>query len=399
MKSKDLIRQELKNNLYKAFQSTDEDAIAVAFTNFAEGIQQSILDEFNIYQQTADATILAKRGVKQLTAQETKYYQTIVDAMKKDEPRQAFVGLDTALPETVIERIIEDIKEAHPLLSVINFTNTAALTKILVNKQSAQLAKWGPLNSEIAKELQGTIGKIDLTLCKLSAFMPISKDMLAVGPEWIDAYIRLTLSEAIAYALETAIITGTGKDEPIGMDRDVSDDVSISGGVYPQKEKLTVDSLDAVSYGNIIAKLAKGPNDKQRAVKEILFVVNPADYFTKVFPATTVRAADGTYSHDVLPYPTKIIQSSAVAEGTAIFGLANKYFMGIGAGSSGGKIEYSDEVKFLEDERVYLIKMYGNGRALDDNAFIFADITGLKPAVLEVSVKNEAAALTRSKTK
>lgn len=387
---KDVIKQELKDNLCKAFQSTDEDAIAEAFADFADGIQQNVLDEFNLYQQTADSTILAKRGVKQLTAQETKYYQSIVDAMKKSDPRQAFTGLNTALPETVIERIIEDIKEEHPLLGAINFINTAALTKILVNKQGAQLAKWGPLNSEITKELQGAIGKIDLTLCKLSAFMPIAKDMLAVGPEWIDAYVRSTLSEAIALALETAIVSGTGNDEPIGMDRDVSDGVSVTGGVYPKKAKITVNSLDPISYGDIIAKLAKGPNGKNRTVSEVLLVVNPTDYFKKVFPATTVRAADGTYSHDVLPYPTKIIQSSAVEEGSAIFGLASKYFMGIGAGSSGGKIEYSDEVKFLEDERVYLIKMYGNGRALDDNAFILADISGLKPASLKVEVTSEA---------
>jgi hypothetical protein len=32
--------------------------------------------------------------------------------------------------------------------------------------------------------------------------------------------------------------------------------------------------------------------------------------------------------------------------------------------------------------------MFGNGKALDDNAFILADITGMTAAVLEVSVTN-----------
>jgi hypothetical protein len=62
--------------------------------------------------------------------------------------------------------------------------------------------------------------------------------------------------------------------------------------------------------------------------------------------------------------------------------------MGIGAGTSGGKIEYSDEYKFLDDERVYLTKLIGNGRALDNNAFILLDITGLVPAQLQVVVSN-----------
>ena len=40
-------------------------------------------------------------------------------------------------------------------------------------------------------------------------------------------------------------------------------------------------------------------------------MVNPEDYFTRVFPATTVRAADGTYSKDVFPFPTTVVQSAA----------------------------------------------------------------------------------------
>ena len=42
MKSKDLLRQELMTNLSKAMQSEDEGAIAQAFTDFAESVQQSV---------------------------------------------------------------------------------------------------------------------------------------------------------------------------------------------------------------------------------------------------------------------------------------------------------------------------------------------------------------------
>jgi HK97 family phage major capsid protein len=387
MKSKDLIQQELKENLVQAFRSEDENAIAMAFADFANTVQQNVMEDYAAYQRTQDSNILNERGMHQLTSEESKFYQSIIEAMKSANPQQAFTGMDIAFPETVIDNIIADIKAAHPLLDAINFTNTTILTKFLINKQGAQLAKWGPLDSKITQELSGSIGKIDLTICKLTAFMAISKDMLSVGPTWIDAYVRGVLSEAIALALETSIITGTGKDEPIGMDRSVADNVTVTGGIYPKKTPLAVLNLDPVTYGAILAKLAKAPNEKTRAISNVLLVVNPSDYFSKVFPATTVRAADGTYSHDVFPFPTTVIQSSAVEKDRAIFGLADKYFMGIGAGTNGGKIEYSDEFKFLDDERVYLTKMYGNGRSMDDNAFILADISGLTPATLEVTVK------------
>lgn len=388
MKSKDLIQQELKDNLVAAFKSDDESAIAQAFAGFAESVQQNVMEEFSAYKQTADSTILAKRGVHQLTADENKFYQGIINAMKSDSVRQAFTGIDTAFPYTIIENVIADIKIAHPLLDVINFQNIGVLTKIIINKQGIQLATWGPLNSAITEELSGAIGKIDLTLCKLSAFFPISKDMLAVGPEWIDAYVRGILSEAVALALETAIITGTGNNEPIGMDRDVSDGVTVTGGVYPQKATVPVAKLDPQTYGSILGTLAIGYTGKPRPINSIILVVNPVDYFTKIMPATTCRCMDGTYSKDVFPFPTTVIQSPAVASGKAIFGLADRYFMGIGAGTNGGKIEFSDQFRFLDDERVYLTKLYGNGRALDNNAFILADISGLVAATCEVSVTN-----------
>ena len=47
---------------------------------------------------------------------------------------------------------------------------------------------------------------------------------------------------------------------------------------------------------------------------------------------------------------------------------------------------YSDDYRFLEDERVYLIKMYGHGFAVDDNAFMLLNISDLQPAHYEVEV-------------
>lgn len=387
MKSKDLLKQTLMTNLSAAMKSTDEGAIAQAFTDFAESVQQSVLDDVKLYQETSDKEILQRRGIHQLTQKETKFYQGIVDAMKKDDVRQAFTGVEVAFPETVIDRVLEDIKAEHELLDVIDFQNTTILTKIIVNKKGVQLATWGKVGTAITKELEGAIGLLDLTLCKLSAFMPIAKDMLVVGPQWLDAYVRATLSEAVAMALETAIVVGTGKDEPIGMNRQVQDEVTITGGVYPKKVKEVVTNLGIKAYGSLIAKLAKDSNNKQRKVTEVLLVVNPVDYFNRILPATTIQGADGTYKNNIFPFPTRVVQSSALDQGEAILGLAKKYFLGIGAGTAGGKIEYSDEYKFLEDERTYLTKMFGNGMPLDNNAFLYLDISGLEEATIAVKVK------------
>ena len=103
----------------------------------------------------------------------------------------------------------------------------------------------------------------------------------------------------------------------------------------------------------------------------------------------------GTYVNNILPYPTTIIQSVRVPKDKAILGLGKKYFMGIGTAKS-GKIEYSDQYHFLEDERVYLTKLYGHGEPVDNNAFLVLDISKLKPAVLKVEVQTAGEATAAS---
>lgn len=390
MKNKDLLKQEnmeLMQSLFQALKDDNEEAMAEAFAKFADGVQQRIMEEYGDLRESKDATVLAARGFRQLTSEEKEFYQAWIDAAKSSNPKQALVDLQKAMPETVIDTVINDMKESHQLLSEIDFVNCNAAIKVIVNADNIDLATWSALTSAIATELSGKIDTMDMTLAKLSAFIPVPKDMLNLGPVWLDNYVRIILSEASAGGLEKGILKGTGKDQPIGMCKDL--DGSVTQGVYSDKTKVVLNSLDPVEYCAVVAPLAKKPDEVggYRVVPEVLFIVNPVDYIKKVMPSSTVRASDGTYKNNIFPYPTKVVQSAVLNENEAIMGIAKKYFMGIGAGSS-GKIEYSDEYQFLEDNRVYITKMYGMGRPKDNNAFQYLDITNMKPMPMKVEVTN-----------
>ena len=392
MKNKDVLMQEKAKILQKmneAIEKNDADAFAAAFEELSMNIQESILNEVEQQRQADNVAILNGRGVRQLTSDETKYYQAVIEAMKSSNPKQALTDLDVVMPKTVIDRVFEDLKEQHPLLDEINFQNTSGLIEMYMNTDGVELASWGSLTATITKELTSGFKKVNMSLKKLSAFLPVCKAMLDLGPAWLDQYARTILSEAIYNGLEKGIIAGTGKDEPIGMMKKVGDDVSVTGGAYPDKDAIKVTKLDAKTYGELIAKMAKTPKGKTRTVDHVIMVVNPVDYFQKVMPGTTIMTPTGTYTNNVLPYPTVLIQSTQVPEGKAVLGLGNKYFMGIGTAKS-GKIEYSDEYHFLEDERVYLTKLYGHGEPLDNNAFLVLDISKLEPAILKVAVESQA---------
>lgn len=392
MKNKDLLKQEnmeLMQTLSKALKEDDEEAMAEAFTQFATGVQERIMEEYGDLRQSRDAAVLASRGIRQLTSDEKEFYQAWIDSAKSANPKQALVDINKAMPETIMDEVINDMRESHPLLSEIDFINCQGAIKMIINADNIDLATWDALNTAITTELAGKIDTLNMTLAKLSAFIPVPKDMFVrgLGPEWLDNYVRIILSEASAGGMEKGILKGTGKNQPIGMCKNL--DGAVTQGVYADKTKVALTSLEPVEYCAVVAPLAKKPDavGGYRTVAEVMLVVNPVDYIKRVLPSSTVRATDGTYKNNIFPYPTKVVQSATLSEGEAILGIAKKYFMGVAAGES-GKIEYSDEYQFLEDNRVYITKMYGMGRPKDNNAFQYLDISGLKPTPMKVEITN-----------
>lgn len=396
MKSKDVIKQELHDKLSAAMKSEDQEQLTEAFCQFAMNIQQDMMDDIKAYRDTGDQAILARRGVRQLTQQEKEFYTALAKAATLDDPKMAFTGIDsTTLPVTVIDTVLSDIGTEFPLLDAISLQNVSAQTKMIVNKQGIQLAVWGALNTAITEELSGAIGTINVALTKLTAFIPIDRDMIDVGPEWMDAYARAILAEALGLGLCQGAVAGTGKDQPIGMLKDLGG--AVVDGVYPDKTADAITDLSPTTVGAIAATLAQGPNGRMRKVPNILVVVNPVDYFNKVMPATTYLTPQGTYVNNVLPYPCTIVQDINVPSDKAIFGIGKRYALGVGKGGAKGAVETSDEFQFLDDKRVYKIKAYGDGQPLDNNAFVVKDISGLLPMKAQVIVANTTTAPVNTK--
>lgn len=387
MKNKDvqnMMQLEIAQRISNAAKEGNTEEFEAGLQDLFTFFHDEIIAQAHEIQANADAAVLAQRGVRMLTSEEISFYTSLIDAMKasgQSNPMMALTDTDKTLPITIITQVMDDMKQEHPLLSAIDTVNATGVMKYLLNTDTGDNATWGALESAITKEIASGFKEIDLGQFKLSAWMPISQDMLELGPNWLDSYIRICLSEALAIGFENAIISGTGKDMPIGMDRSVADNVTVVGGVYPQKNAIVVTDFGRTSYGSLVSNLAKTQYNKPRAVRGLIMVVNPFDYYSLVMPATTMLTPNGQYVNDVLPVPTKIIQSVAVTQGEAILGMGKKYFLGVG-GRRG--IQFSDDYKFLEDQRYYKIVAYANGRPKDNNAFLRLNISNLEPTYLEV---------------
>ena len=396
-------------------EDTTPEVMQGAFEQFAQAIAATVQADFE--SANGDRNILAQRGFRQLTAEENKYYQALIDAGKSKNPVQTYAGLlsDKVMPTTIIEDVYKDLLAEHPLLAKINFQSVQYLTRWILNDHSVQTAAWGAVNSQIAQQITSAFRTVEITQCKLSAYAVIEKDMLDLGPAFLDNYIRTFLKEALAVALEDAIVTGNGLNMPIGLDRDIHQGVSVSSSTgYPQKTAVALTSFMPKEYGAILAELCEtevyytadatgvitaastaansdgSPKSgytkhggAMRSFDEVTLICNMKDYLSKVMPATTVLNAAGSFTNNIFPFPTDVVRSNRVPTGKAILCLPEEYFFGIGS-SKEGTLEYSDDYHFLEDQRVFKIKMHGYGKAWDNTVAILLDISNLVEAYFYV---------------
>ena len=381
-------KKEAKDKLYAdimdALKAGDDEGLRAAMDSWQSDLETNLMQAHKDWEDSHDQQILANRGIKPLTSTETKFWNGFINRVRNEAssatPQGVFEGLMEQLPETEYVSIVEEIKREHPLLAAINFRFTGAVVKWVVDNSPEDRATWHPLNTKIEKELEGgPITTIDMTFAKLTAYMFISLDMLDLGPTWLAAYARELLREATALGTEYGVICGNGVNEPIGMTRDLDAPFDKTTG-YPKKTAIKVNSLDVETYSSILAQLSIKDNGRSRKISEVLLVVNPTDYFTKIFPSTVYMGLNGTYTRDVFPFPTNITTSTALDPGEAVMGIASDYFFGIGS-NKGGVIEYSDEYKWLEDLRTYKTKLYGNGKATNNSSFVRLDISELERVV------------------
>ena len=143
------------NQLVDAMKSNDEAKQKEAWEALHNSIAEQVRADFTDLQESHDAAVLAQRGYRQLTSKENNWYKKVINALKSNDPKQAFTAIigsdneDDLMPTTIIEDVYKNLAEEHPLLQAINFQYVGYITKWILNDHSAQNAVWGQITDEI----------------------------------------------------------------------------------------------------------------------------------------------------------------------------------------------------------------------------------------------------------
>ncbi len=275
---------------------------------------------------------------------------------------------EVVFPETTVDQIFKDMVKEHPFLQLLQLQNTGLRLKFLKSDPKGA-AKWGKVNGEIQGQLTATFSDEDATQSKLTAFVAVPNDVLEYGALWIKTFVVTQIQEAFAAALEEAFLTGDGKDKPIGLNRDVSQNVSVTGGQYPEKKSAgTLTFKDAktaiTELKNVVKALSKKENGKTFVARgKVVLALQPGASLD-VEAAATMQNVNGQWVY-ALPFGIQTVESEYVPEGKVIAFVPERYDAFV---SGGVEIKEFDQTLALEDGHLYTAKRFAYGKAEDDNA-------------------------------
>ena len=345
-----------------------------------ETLYNALEDRFKEMQSDIGQADYGTINNNYMSSQAREYYEGLARNLRA---KQLTKPGDVPMPESEVNKILDGMNLDSKIMKGINVVSNTYLTKVITNGKAIQKGTWGDLTEAVIKEILGAFKVVEMEESKVSCFGEVSTDMLDAGVEYLATAMKNTLVEGLVTSIEEAIVSGTGKKMPIGLDRNLEG--SVVDGVYPQKEAIPVTNFKPVTYAGLVQRISKDANGRPKKFDKVQLIVNNNTYLTKILPATTMinPLVNMGYSTNVFPFPTEAIVSEAVADNEAIMCLLGEYIATIGKQI---QVTYSDDFKFLQDIRCFKGKAFMTGKPVDNTAAIRLDISGLEALVPNVTV-------------
>lgn len=354
-------------NIMKDENSTP-DQLENAFSDMFTALQTDLTEQITTEarNEVHDSQVLASRGQNVLTSAERKFYNEVIASGGFAE--------DTILPVTTQERIFEDLIAEHPLLDVIGLKDLGAVTRYIYSDATKAFA-WGALFGEIKGQVSAAFREETVSQLKLTAFAVIPKDMLELGPEYVDRYVRNILVESYSVGMEYGLVNGRGpsQNEPIGLMKDVAENGAVTDKTASGKLTFSPSEYGEIVAGElhgVIKALSVDAKGKSRKVlNKVIMLVNPVDAISVQF-RNTIQTSNGQWV-TALPYNIQVVESEEIPTGKTLFFVQGSYLAAI---AGGYKINKFDETLAIEDARLYTMKQFANGRPKDNNTARLYDL-------------------------
>ena len=349
------------------------DAMEMVIAETQQELISQVVQEARRAEQ--DAEYKKSLGLRTLSEGEKKFYEML----KRGAKQSVSANQIDILPIETVDRVLADVRTEYPITNLITFA--PANVKHWLTGSKSGGAVWGALTAALdsSGELSATITGLNIEVNKLYAYCIIPKAIRDLEIGYVDRYFRAILQEAMYDGIAAGYLNGDGKVAPIGVLRQIG---SVeSDGTHTAKS--VVSTLTGFTPLQLAPVLTALSNNGKRAVNEIVVIARPTDVYTYVNPALYGDSISGGYITKSF-LPVTVIAEPNMPANKAAITMPGYYTMGF----SGLKVEEYKETKALDDADLLIGKVYGNGRADDDNvAFVFnpANLIPYIPQVETVS--------------
>ena len=385
--------------LERELQETEQKANAPAPSEGEERARKELPIMENAITNTRTKEIFGKLSLEQRTAMferdDVKQFMAEVRSCMKE--KRALTGVGTTVPEVYLGLIRENIERYSKLYRHVN---------LVPLRGEGRKNIMGTIPEAVWTEMCANLNELDLSFYaaeldgyKVGGFIPVCNANLEDSDIDLAAEIITALGQAIGYALDKAILYGTGDKMPLGIITRLAQTSSPAN--YPAAARpwadLHTSNIQTISsdlsgvamYKALMTDAAKAKGKYSRGEK--VWVMNETTYTALKAEMLSINAAGAVVSgiDGTLPVIGGIVEVlNFMPDNVIIGGYFDLYVL---AERAGTKIDRSEHVKFLDDVTVFKGTARYDGLPAIAEAFVAIGISSTTPAATDVTFAEDTA--------
>lgn len=253
--------------------------------------------------------------------------------------KRALSATENIIPAVVVDMIQTRIGDYGTLYNEVNRIQLTGTLRAILDGAVPE-ATWIEMAGALT-ELAASFKAVEADGYKVGGFIPVANSIIEDSMINLSIYIETRLAQAIAKAIDKAILKGTGATgkQPVGIIPSLAASNTPAAFVY--------DVGKALAYiGDI--------DDGENSVGEIIAVMKRSTYYKRVVPNTVTITADGKQMVQSVASPNiagvRVVFNSYMDADKMLIGDFKKYLLAERAGVS---MDVSTDVKFVEDQTVF----------------------------------------------
>ena len=285
--------------------------------------------------------------------------KTLAEVRTFIKEKRTVSGQNLTIGETILGLVRENILDYSKLYARVNATTTNKDGRVIVQGIVSE-AIWTECCAAL-NELDLEFGQVELDCYKVAGYLLLCNAAIEDSDiDLLDAVV-VGLSQSIGYALDKAIIYGTGTKMPTGVVTAIAD-------IATQKVTVSSSDHDKKFFQDLIGAASKADSKYSRGVKT--WVMNDKTYGIIQQEAVAVDGSGAYVSvvNGVMPaIGGDIVVIPSIPDNNIVMGYFDLYAL---LEKKGITIDTSEHVKFLDDQTVVRGRGRYDGKPVIKKAFV-----------------------------